>query len=78
MGHNFKETSKFNVDQKKYESNWERIFGNKKHLCQTGVEQESCSEKVAKEGGYCDNCKEANYQNGIEAIIEGVTTNGNS
>ena len=76
MARDFKEKAHLNVDQKKYESNWERIF-SKKYLCQNGVEQESCSEKVAKDGDYCDNCKEANYQNGIEAIVEGVT-NGNN
>lgn len=30
MGHNFKETAKFNIDQEKYNNNYERIFGKKK------------------------------------------------
>ena len=39
--------------------------------CQTGIDYDECTNMVEKAGDYCEECREKQYDNYIESLVEG-------
>jgi len=64
MAQEFKETAHLNIDQKKFADNFEKIFGKQ-------CKSDGCKNKVENiKNDLCDNCREDNYQNAMESLVE--------
>lgn len=70
MGHNFKEKSVFNIDRDKYESNYDKIFGNKK--CQIS-ECESETLKITIDKSEYDKLLDFKFK--YEELCKWIATN---